>query len=74
MTSQQMQSLCVLKEKIRQTIENRPTRDQALYAVCSARQFLKHAIDILDDVFNRENEFHLHQDIYKKRKNELDKI
>lgn len=70
-TSQQRQLLHVIKEKVKQTTENRPTRDQALGI---AYQCMKQAMDLLTDIYNRENEFHLYQDIYNKRKQDLKNV
>lgn len=60
--------------KIKQTIEHRPTRDDAMSAIYSAYRYLKHATDILGEVFKRENEYQLYQDLAQLREKDLKEI
>lgn len=63
-----------IKNKIEQSKTNRPTYNQAIAAIQVAKHHLQHALDELNNIFNRENEFQLNQDIYNIRKTELDNI
>lgn len=63
-----------LKRQIENSELRRPTRDEAINAIYVAKFNLQHILDELNDIFNRENEFRLNQEIYATRKSELDKI
>ena len=66
-SSAQEQALQATKDKIKQTIANRPTRDQAIRAIYIAYDCMRQAMDMLGDIFTRENEFHLYQDIHNRK-------
>ena len=66
-SSAQEQALQSTKDKIKQTIANRPTRDQAIRAIYIAYDCMRQAMDMLGDIFTRENEFHLYQDIHNRQ-------
>ncbi|MBP3397986.1 MAG: hypothetical protein J6K82_03580 [Alphaproteobacteria bacterium] len=63
-----------LKNKIDYTTANRPTYSEAISGITRIVLNLRHALNELTEIFERENEYALYQEIYERRKSELDKL
>ena len=63
-----------IAQQISHARENRPNYCEAYNALFSAYLTIKNAMETLQDIVTRENMYRMYEQVYQKRKHELDKI
>ena len=67
-------TLLEIAQSIIEARKDRPAHDEMAEAIRMTLFSLRQAEKLLEDIFNRENTYHLYEEVYQRRKSEFDKI